>query len=188
MPSSERASEKRDFNLRSQKKNSAIAVKSEQIRQSISYDHFCAELLAEAKHVNETLNGIPLCSGAQFKIALIGFGDRQQLEMQINPDLKVDLPEKFEVDMNAGFDWLDLAVSYGSKEAKKYFRLHIQEPFFRQAYCEYRTHRSDNHLEQLADIKPGFFNESLKQNESVAGLWQLANLLSHRNQDGPQFK
>ncbi|RAP36049.1 hypothetical protein B1207_10785 [Legionella quinlivanii] len=188
MPSSERASEKRDFNLRSQKKKSAIAVKSEQISQSISYDHFCAELLAEAKHVNETHNGIPQCSGAQFKIALIGFGDRQRLEMQINPDLKVDLPEKFEVDMNAGFDWLDLAVSYGSEEAKKYFRLHIQEPFFRQAYCEYRTHRADNHLEQLADRKPGFFNESLKHAKAATHLWQLANSGSHQLQDGPQFK
>ncbi|KTD46142.1 hypothetical protein Lqui_2632 [Legionella quinlivanii] len=188
MPNSERASEKRDFNLRSQKRTAAISVKSQQITESISYETYCAELLAEAIHVSEVYNGLTQCSGAQFKIALIGFGDRQQLEKQINPDLKVDLPEKFDVDMNAGFEWLDLAVSYGSKEAKKYFRLHIQESFFRQAFCEYRTHRADNHLEQLADIKPGFFNEKLKHAKAAANLWQLANSGNHHLEDGLKLK
>ncbi|KTC68018.1 hypothetical protein Lbir_2620 [Legionella birminghamensis] len=162
MPGTVFVRKKEDFNLRSQKKLPVDPLKPEQANNSLSYEAYCAELLADATHINSS-SRTQKYSGAQFEIALIGFGDKQQLEKEMDSNIKVELPEFFEADMDAGFNWLDLAVSYGDKNALKYFRLRIQEDSFRQAFCEYCKHRPDNHLERHADISPGFFSGSLRQ-------------------------
>jgi len=126
-----------------------------------SYQDYCSELLVDARRIKETAPGEQKYSGAQFEMALIGFGDLETLKAVIEDSVKtqnapmVDLPASMICEYNSGFDWLDLSVSYHDEEAIAYFQKNLEDKHFYDAYQLYKTeYRTDTCLRAYENYAP----------------------------------
>ncbi|WED43096.1 hypothetical protein [Legionella cardiaca] len=105
----------------------------------IPFQEYLSDTLLEAKRIVEVASGKQRYTSAQFEIALISFADLETLKKEMDPKIKVDFSEaKLECDWLAGFDWLDLAVNYGDKDAIAYFKKRLKESGFYEAYKLYK--------------------------------------------------
>ncbi|KTC76924.1 hypothetical protein [Legionella brunensis] len=108
-------------------------------RQSIPFQEYFEITLMQAKRIVTNSRGKQCYSGAQFEIALISFGDLDALKKEMDPKVTVDFSNVIlECDWLAGFDWLDLSVGYGDKDAIKYFEKKLQDQSFYKAYILYK--------------------------------------------------
>ncbi|MCW8400360.1 hypothetical protein OQJ26_19240 [Legionella sp. PATHC038] len=108
-------------------------------KRLISFKEYMEDTLVTAKRITEISPGLQRYSGAQFEIALISFADLETLKKEMDVDLEVEFPELLELDWQAGFDWLDLAVHYGDEDAIKYFKDNMQKEVFAMNYHLYKT-------------------------------------------------
>ncbi|KTD15997.1 Uncharacterised protein [Legionella lansingensis] len=110
-------------------------------KRRISFVDYMEDVLADARRIREISPGRQRYSGAQFELALISFTDMEQLKKEMDPDLDVDFTGvTLKMDWFAGFDWLDLSVSYKDEDAIAYFHKHLNNPVFYRAYTLYKEH------------------------------------------------
>ncbi|MCW8407487.1 hypothetical protein OQJ13_00680 [Legionella sp. PATHC035] len=128
-------------------------------KRRISFQEYMEETLITAKRITETSSGLQRYSSAQFEIALISFADFETLKKEMDDDLEVEFPDLLELDWQAGFDWLDLAVHYGDEDAIKYFKSNMQKEVFAKNYLLYKNEcRPDTALQ---------LHEQLSQSEQM---------------------
>lgn len=90
-------------------------------KRLVSFEEYLQEILILARRIVEISPGKQRFTSAQFELALVSFGDLKALKTEMDPDINVQFP-KLECDWLAGFDWLDLAVSYHDADAIDYFQ------------------------------------------------------------------
>ncbi|VEB37551.1 Uncharacterised protein [Legionella cherrii] len=108
-------------------------------KRHISFKEYMEDTLITAKRITETSPGLQRYSSAQFEIALISFADLETLKKEMDADLEVEFPDLLEIDWQAGFDWLDLAVHYGDEDAIEYFKQNMQKEVFATNYLLYKS-------------------------------------------------
>lgn len=123
----------------------------------IPFESYCAELLQDASRVYGKMTLITNTkieqkySDAQLQLAALSFGDIDYLKSVVEQE--IDFPNRlFSPNYNAGFDWLDSAVSHNDQDAINYFQNRFLEPHFYLAYQEYKQNsRPDCYL---SDYEP----------------------------------
>lgn len=122
-------------------------------KKHISFNEYLEMTLITARRISEVSPGKQRYSSAQFEMALIAFGDFNRLKLEMDDDIEVELPKEVECDWIAGFDWLDLAVSYGDEDAISYFKSNLQKKNFSTFYFEYKAeYRPDCALQSHEDM------------------------------------
>ncbi|CEK12040.1 hypothetical protein [Legionella hackeliae] len=106
-------------------------------KRKLKYSEYLDEILILARRIGEVSPGKQLYSSAQFELALVSFGDLKALKKEMAPDIEVEFPE-LKSDWLAGFDWLDLAVSYHDEDAISYFQERLENKNFSKIYKQYK--------------------------------------------------
>ncbi|ASQ44815.1 hypothetical protein [Legionella clemsonensis] len=107
-------------------------------KQQLSFEDYLQETLILARRIVEISPGRQRFTGAQFELALVSFGDLKALKKEMDPTINVQFPP-LKCDWLAGFDWLDLAVSYCDKDAIAYFQEKLDNNTFYSVYNQYKT-------------------------------------------------
>ena len=105
-------------------------------KRVLTFEEYIEDTLIIAKRKVEGALGQRYTS-AQFEIALVCFCDFNALKNEMDEDIEVIFPP-LSINYCAGFDWLDLAVSYYDADAIQYFQQRLQEPDFVKNYFEYK--------------------------------------------------
>jgi hypothetical protein len=107
-------------------------------KRKLTFNEYMQELMVLATHIKEVSSGLQRYTSAQFELALISFADLKELKKEMDTDVDVTLPP-LECDFLAGFDWLDLAVSYNDPDAINYFMKNLNDAIFALAYKKYKN-------------------------------------------------
>ncbi|MCL9682666.1 hypothetical protein [Legionella maioricensis] len=124
-------------------------------KHRVPFQEYMHDLLKEATRINKNSNGDQRYSSAQLEIALLSFCDFKALKNEMDPDIEVDFSNvTLQYDSQAGFDWLDLSVSYKDPDAISYFQENLEKDSnFKKVYEAYKQYiRPDCALQNYEEI------------------------------------
>lgn len=122
------------------------------VKQTMTFEDYVQTTLAIARRIVEIAPGKQRFSSAQLELALISFADLEALQNEMDLDIEVQFPHHLEKDWFAGFDWLDLSVSYGDQDAINYFQDHLDKKNFYSRYLDYKNLRPDCALQNYEHL------------------------------------